>query len=365
MTKKTKKILFVITGLGMGGAENQVINLADNLQYRGYSVTIAYILEPSIVLPKNNNVKVIFLHGEKSIKGIFKAYINLVKLINNIRPNIVHSNMYHANIISRLAKLFSKIPKLICTAHSNNEGGIFRMVTYRITNFLGDVFTNVSEKAVSEFESKKAVSKNTMLAMHNGIDTNKFIFNQESRNILRKELKIENKKVFISIGRFDEAKDYPNLLNAFSIVYKKYKDIHLLIVGDGSLRVTIESMIINLNIEESVTLLGIRKDVEKLLSASDIFVLSSAWEGFGLVVAEAMACERIVVSTDCGGVSEVLGNCGFLLESRNSNLLAETMKKAYFLGQQEVYSLGKKAKQRILNKYSLDRVVDKWEIIYS
>lgn len=364
MTKKTKKILFVITGLGMGGAENQVVNLADNLQYRGYSVTIAYILEPSIVLPKNNNVKVIFLHGEKSIKGIFKAYINLVKLINNIRPNIVHSNMYHANIISRLAKLFSKIPKLICTAHSNNEGGIFRMFTYRITNFLGDVFTNVSEKAVCEFESKKAVSKNIMLAMHNGIDTNKFIFNHESRDLLRKELKIENKRVFISIGRFDEAKDYPNLLNAFSIVYKEYKDIHLLIVGDGNLRVTIESMIINLNIEESVTLLGIRKDVEKLLSASDIFVLSSAWEGFGLVVAEAMACERIVIATNCGGVSEVLGNCGFLVKPKNSNELYKAMNKAYLIDRKESEIIGILGRRRIIEKYSLKSVIDKWEDIY-
>ncbi len=364
MTKKAKKILFVINGLSMGGAENQVINLADNLQNRGYSVTIAYILEPLIILPKNNNVKVVFLHGEKSIKGIFKAYLNLIKLIKNIKPDIVHSHMYHANIFTRLAKLFSKIPKLVCTAHSNNEGGRTRMLIYRITNFLGDVFTNVSEKAVSEFESKKAVSKNTMLAMHNGIDTNKFIFNQESRNILRKELKIENKKVFISIGRFDEAKDYPNLLNAFSIVYKKYKDIHLLIVGDGNLRVTIESMIINLNIEESVTLLGIRKDVEKLFSASDIFVLSSAWEGFGLVVAEAMACEKVVVATDCGGVSEIISDCGFLVEPENSKILSEAMKKAYSLSKKEFIDIGKIARKRIVDLYSLDRVVEKWEEIY-
>lgn len=364
MTKKTKRILFVITGLGMGGAENQVVSIADELSNRGYEVSIAYIIEPLILLPKNKNVKFVFLDGKKSIKGIFKAYINLVKLIDSVKPDIVHSHMYHANILTRLAKLFSKIPKLVCTAHSNNEGGKFRMFIYRITNFLGDVFTNVSEKAVCEFEYKKAVSKNIMLAMHNGIDTNKFIFNHESRDLLRKELKIENKRVFISIGRFDEAKDYPNLLNAFSILYKKYKDIHLLIVGDGSLRVTIESMIINLNIEESVTLLGIRKDVEKLLSASDIFVLSSAWEGFGLVVAEAMACERIVIATNCGGVSEVLGNCGFLVKPKNSNELYKAMNKAYLIDRKESEIIGILGRRRIIEKYSLKSVIDKWEDIY-
>lgn len=358
------KLLFVITGLGMGGAENQVVNLADKLSNKGYDVCISYILEPEIVIPKSKNIKLIWLGGDKTLSGMIKAYFNLVKLIKTFKPSIVHSHMFHANIITRFTKILTNIPKLICTAHNKNEGGKIRMFLYRCTNFLGDFFTNVSQEAVQTFEEKNAVKKNQMIAMHNGIDTNKFLFNQESRDILRKELKIENKKVFISIGRFDEAKDYPNLLNAFSIFYKKYKDIHLLIIGDGNLKTSIESMIINLNIEESVTLLGIRKDVEKFLSASDIFVLSSAWEGFGLVVAEAMACERIVVATDCGGVREVIDNCGFLIEPKNSEFLAETMQKAYFLNEKSAINIGNKARKRILEKYSLDNVVSLWEDIY-
>ena len=172
------KLLFVITGLGMGGAENQVVNLADKLSNKGYDVCISYILEPEIVIPKSKNIKLIWLGGDKTLSGMIKAYFNLVKLIKTFKPSIVHSHMFHANIITRFTKILTNIPKLICTAHSKNEGGKIRMFLYRGTNFLGDFFTNVSQEAVQTFEEKNAVKKNQMIAMHNGIDTNKFIFNK-------------------------------------------------------------------------------------------------------------------------------------------------------------------------------------------
>ena len=84
----------------------------------------------------------------------------------------------------------------------------------------------------------------------------------------------------------------------------------------------------------------------------------------GLVVAEAMACKRVVVATDCGGVSEVLGDCGFLVESKNSIKLFEAMKKAYFLNEKSAFNIGNKARERVLENYSLDNVVSLWENIY-
>ena len=117
------KILLVITGLAMGGAENQVCNLADKLASRGYQVKIAYILQPVIVQPKSENIELIWLGGKKSPQSMLKAFINLIKLINRYQPDVVHSHMYHANILSRLAKVFTKLPRLLYTAYSNNENG--------------------------------------------------------------------------------------------------------------------------------------------------------------------------------------------------------------------------------------------------
>ncbi|TBV08270.1 glycosyltransferase [Phytopseudomonas dryadis] len=358
------KILLVITGLGMGGAESQVTNLASALVTKGHEVTLAYILKPALVLPRSEQVKVIWLGGTKSVLGMTKAYINLAKLLRQSTPDVVHSHMFHANILSRLACLVSKTPRLMCTAHSNNEGGKLRMLAYRLTDGLADEFTNVSQGAVDYFERVKAAPVGRMLVTHNGIDTQRFSFNPVARQQLRAELGIQNSKVLIAIGRFHEAKDYPNLLNAFSILSNNQPDSHLLIVGDGELRPKIEQQIKSLDLQARVSLLGIRKDVPELLSAADVFVLSSAWEGFGLVVAEAMAAERVVIATDSGGVAEVLGDNGFLVAPRNSAVLAESMRKAVDLSEGAASEYGKKSRQYILEKFSLDRVVERWLAIY-
>ena len=331
---------------------------------RGHKVTLAYILKPALVLPRSGQVQVAWLGGAKSIFAMAKAFFHLAKLVARFKPDVVHSHMFHANILSRLASMIGKIRRLVCTAHSNVEGGALRMLLYRLTDSLADEFTNVSQGAVESFERLKAAPVGRMLVMHNGIDTRRFRFNPVARQQLRDELGIQDNRVFIAIGRFHEAKDYPNLLNAFSIFSRSQSDGHLLIVGDGELRPKIEQQIKVLGLQARVSLLGIRQDVPELLSAADVFVLSSAWEGFGLVVAEAMAAERIVIATNSGGVKEVLGNNGFLVAPRDSTMLAENMQKAIMLSESEAREYGRKSRQYILDNFGLDGVVERWLAIY-
>src|SRR5699024_4236056 len=152
------------------------------------------------------------------------------------------------------------IPRLVCTAHSSNEGGSLRMLAYRLTNSLGDVFTNVSQEAVEAFEKKKAAPTGKMIATHNGIDTHKFSFSQAARQRLRQELNLARANVFIAIGRFHPAKDYPNLFNAFTQVLKQNNNCKLLVVGDGELRPQLEVLLQQFAIQDHVQLLGVRYD---------------------------------------------------------------------------------------------------------
>lgn len=359
------KIVLVITGLGMGGAERQVCDLADKFFSRGYQVKIAYLLKPVVVKPKNENIELIWLGGGKTPVSMFNALIKLIKLLRKEKPNVVHSHMFHANILSRISRVFVSFPRLISTAHSSNEGGKPRMLAYRFTDFLATVFSNVSDDAVEKYEKRKAAPVGKMITTVNGIDTDYFHFTQEARNKIRKKYDLENKRVFIAIGRFHEAKDYPNLLKSFFKLTEKHTDIHLLIVGDGELRSSLEKIISSKNMTNSVTLLGIRNDIPELLSAADIYVMSSAWEGLPLVIAEAMAVERVLVSTDCGGTREMIGDSGFLVAPQNSAELAKGMENALLLSSEEEKALGIAARNRIKSKYSLDSVVDNWLKIYS
>lgn len=346
------KVLLVITGLGMGGAENVVVNLADELVKRGHTVKIAYLTGPALVLPANPNVEVISI-GMTGAKSFLTAYFKLRNVINKFQPNVVHSHMVHANILSRLMRLTVKMPKLICTVHSTYEGGRLRMLAYRLTDKLADISTNVSEEAVAAFVSKDAVKPGRMLAVANGIDTVKFSFNSSERERLRKELKITDQKMLLAVGRLDTEKDYPNLLNAIYLLKKKRQDFKVFIVGDGPLKSELIQLLESLQLADCVEFLGIRRDVAQLMSAADVFVLSSAWEGFGLVVAEAMACERVVVATDCGGVKEVVGDAGVLVSVQNPVALVDGINTVLDMSEGELSKEGAAARENIIGKYSL------------
>lgn len=358
------KILFVITGLGVGGAEKVVTSLADKLVEKGHTVKIAYLTGPDLTLPSNPNIEVIPLNVISKI-SLPQAYFKLVRLIKNFKPDVVHSHMFHANIFSRLIRLNINIPVLVCTAHNTNEGGKIRMMAYRVTDRLANINTNVSKEAVDAFVVKGATPAGRMISVVNGIDTEKFYYDIVARDSMSIKSTIKQNKLLLAVGRLESQKDYPNLLNAISLLKNDRQDFHLFIVGDGVLKDDLEILIDRLSISDCVSLLGIRQDIRELMSSTDAFVLSSAWEGFGLVVAEAMACERVVVATDSGGVKEVMGDAGFLVTTNNSQELAIALNKVLDMDKNELEEMGTKARRRIIKHYSLDAAVERWLSIYS
>ena len=347
------KILYVITGLGLGGAEKVVADLADQMHALGNDVKIAYLTGDVQIKPASTDVEIIALHLN-SAKHFLLASKKYRKLVKSFRPDVVHAHMVHANIFTRLNRVLCPVPKLICTAHSSNEGGKARMLAYRLTNRLSDINTNVSQEATQAMISKGAFTQKTVVTVYNGINLNNFKNNPKS---IRLE---QNTLNFITVGRFTDAKDYPNLINAFAILKKNNRAINLTIVGDGELRDQIESLIKELELEEDVTLLGRRSDIPQLLSQADIFVLASKFEGFGLVVAEAMACECYVVATDSGGVAEVMGDTGHLVPIQDSQALADALQDTINLSDEDKVDNNKKARARVEEFFSLEASVQKW-----
>lgn len=141
-----------------------------------------------------------------------------------------------------------------------------------------------------------------MLAIPNGVDTERFKPDPVARAALRSSEGLdEQDELILAVGRLVEAKDYQNLLHAFSILSESRPKAKLWIVGDGPQNQFLADLSGSLGLDHAVKFLGVRSDVDKIYNAADLYVLSSAWEGFGLVVAESMATEKLVVATDCGG----------------------------------------------------------------
>ncbi|MCO8093419.1 glycosyltransferase [Acinetobacter lwoffii] len=350
------KILYIITGLGLGGAEKVVCDLADQMILKGHDVKIVYLTGSVLVKPISPRIELLPLHLN-SASNVFSASRKYKKIIRDFSPDVVHSHMIHANIFARLNHLSFKYIRLICTAHNSNEGGRVRMLAYKLTNFLSNLNTNVSQEASESLISKGAFNKNNLITVYNGIDLNKFNFFNKDKN--------SNELSFLSVGRFNKQKDYPNLFQAISILKNTInKEVKFYIAGDGELRPQLEQLIVDLGISDCVVLLGKRSDIPNLLNKADYFVLSSRHEGLPTVVIEAMACGTFVIATDCGGSAEIMGDTGILVPPQNSEALAEAIKQAVSKTPLEIQENNLKARQRVEELFSLEKSVQNWLKLY-
>ncbi|MDK9762806.1 glycosyltransferase [Vibrio sp. D420a] len=349
-------IIFVITGLGMGGAETQVCSLADTMSRRGHNVKIIYLYGEKVVSPDNPQVEVIYLGLKKSIISLSRSFFKLVKIIKEHTPDVVHSHMIHANLMVRASRLLCDIPVLITSAHSLNEGGPLRMWMYRVTDFLTDLTTNVGQVSVERFVKVGAAPSNKIISMVNGVNTEKF-------NVLKKRdsflgLDIDpNTRILLCVGRNDPAKDYNNLLDSIALldVISPFK---VVIVGKDTEKLEVYAK--EVGVYEKLIFLGMRKDVDELMSSADALVMSSAWEGLPMVIGEAMASECNIITTDAGSSKEWLTNNEQPVPIRDSKALAEAIKEKLEQSDSDWRRIGVLNRQHVVDKFSIDRIVDQW-----
>jgi glycosyltransferase involved in cell wall biosynthesis len=358
------RVLLVVTGMSMGGAERVVADLGDALAKAGHDVMLVYLKEPMEVWPRRQEVRAACV-GINSPADLLTGFLRFRRLVREFRPDIVHSHMFHASLVARLARMTMRIPALVSTMHTAYDGGRFRALAYRSTDRLSDISTNVSVEAVEAFVAGGAVRAGRMLAVHNGIDVDEFRPSPEARAKVRADFDIPaGCRLFLAAGRLGWSKDYPNMFKALALLPSDL-DYRLLIAGDGGLRASLEKMVLDLGLSARVQFLGIRRDISELMAAADVFVLSSVGEGFGLVVAEAMASECLVVATDAGGVREVLGDSGFLVPSKDPRALAGALVAAVETAPDDARRMGSEARRRVVENYSFDRAVDRWLELYS
>lgn len=359
------KILYVITGLTVGGAEIVTIDIANGMAERGHTVKLVALNNrdelSGRILP---SVEVSTLNMGKSPLSFVQSAWKLRKVIKAFRPDVVHANMVHANIFTRLVRLFTRMPLLISSAHSNNEGGALRMWAYRLTDFLSDINTNVSDGALDWFVKNKWFSKKKSISVYNGINLDKFHRDATNRLAIREKYNIASTDfLFLFVGRLIDLKDIPNLIKAFGIVSTQVDNVRLLIVGDGEVREEMEQMASEMPFASKITFAGKQTQTNDYYNAADCFVLSSECEGFGMVLVEAMACGLPVVATDAGGCLEVVGDRQYVAEPKDSEQLAKIMLSVVKLAPEDLARLKETNSQRS-SKFSLQTILDRWEKIY-
>ncbi|MER3479063.1 MAG: glycosyl transferase family 1 [Meiothermus sp.] len=355
------------TGLAYGGAETQLVRLATRLKARGWDVRVVSMLPPQAYVEEleSAGIPVDSLGMRRGVPDP-RAIFRLAGILRRERPLVLHSHMVHANLLARLARPLVRVPVLVCTAHNIIEGGRHRELAYRLTDPLCDITTQVSRAGLERYVKVGAVPAHKIRFVPNGVDTDRFQPDQDARNRLRKELGLGTEFAWLAVGRFEEAKDYPNMLRAFARVQKARPDARLLIAGQGPSRAEAEELVAKLGLTEVVRFLGVRKDIPELLNAADAYVMSSAWEGMPMVLLEASASGLPVVATHVGGNAEVVldGQSGFLVPPKDPEALAGAMLRLMSLSPEAREAMGRAGRAHVEANYALDRVVDRWEALY-
>jgi glycosyltransferase involved in cell wall biosynthesis len=359
------KLLYLITGLRLGGAEKQLLLISERMKLAGYNVLVVSMETGGALANefRKKGIDIIEL-DITGIKDFFSGYWKLKAVVKNYKPDIIHTHLIHANLFGRFFKLFSRGFKLICTAHNIREGNPLMMRAYTFTNLIADWSTNVSQEAYNFFIQKKYFSLRLSSCIPNAIDTEVFNKRNAKQTGMREELGIpQTSFVFLAAGRLEPQKNFQLLLPAFLLVKREVKDAVLVIAGEGPLNGLLSKLSNQLGIVQSVILAGRRDDMPDLMAMCNCFVLSSDFEGFGLVVAEAMAMEKPVIATDCGGVREVMGGTGILVARNDIEALAAAMIARYH-AKWPAFSLAS-GRKHIETHYSVGVISDQWRNLYS
>jgi len=362
------RIVYLLTSLGVGGAEKQALAVAERMASGGHTVAIM-VLMPRLDEEWPTAIPTIHLDVRKSPGSVLKGFLRGCAFRREFRPDLVHGHCFHANIFARLLRFFSPKFVVLSTVHNVYEGGWGRMMAYRLTDGLSSRTVAVSQAAADRFTRLKAVPQLKCTVILNGIDVASFAPSAERREKMRAEMGIESESrdfIWLAVGRLAPAKDYPSLLRAFAAVRAKKPDGKLWVAGDarGREKAALETLAKELQIDAAVRWLGLRRDMPALLDAADAFVSASAWEGMPLAVGEAMSMAKPVVVTDVGGVRELAGDAGAVVPAKDSRALAEAMIETMQQSREVLAARGRAARERILRHFSMDATAEAWEALY-
>ena len=357
-------IAFIIPGVDrIGGAERQAILRAKGLQKRGWRVSfIALSGTGGNTAAELTAAGITFLTLQMR-KGLAdpRGWIRFNRWVRQESPDIVHALLPHATWFARWSRLAANVRVVVDTLHSTHTGTVGRRIGYRLSRWLPDEVTAVSQAVADAHLARKMARRITV--MPNGVDTETWRPDAAVRASLRSDLALHQEFLWFAAGRLDPVKDYPTLLFALAQLPHTAR---LVIAGSGPCERELRQLSANLGLESRVRFLGFEQNVLRWMQAADGFVLSSRWEGLPMVLLEAAACGLPVVATDVPGTREVVvqGYTGWLATAGEPALLAESMLRLMHTPVGLRQSMGQQARQHVLDHFSLETALDRWEAFY-
>ena len=364
---KSLRILQVIDGMNVGGAEVLLVDLVRRLREAGHRVQVAYSSPgPMAARLAEMNVPLTRLPRFARVDPIL--LLRLMRLMRREKPDIVHTHLFKSDLHGRLAARWTGAPVVISTAHNNDSWAKRTPLgwLYGRTARLADRIIAVSEE-VREYQIKYTfVPPEKIVTIDNGVDLRRFEGQDAAGRAVRAELGIDPDAPLVGIiGRLTEQKDHATFLQAAAQIRVAGPEARFLIVGDGPLRAELVEQARALKLDEAVIFTGLRSDIPALMAALDVLVFSSRWEGLPVTLLEGMAAARPIVSTAVGGVPGVVGDgdSALLVPAGISSVLADAVVRV-LRDPALARKLSAAARARVREKYSLDSMLNQTLALY-
>ncbi len=307
------KIAIFMSDLDGGGAEKVMLNLASGLVQQNIDIDLVLVRKAGPYVSQiPSKVRLIDLKG----KSLFRSLSLLIRYLKQEKPSILLSALEDTNIVAILAnKLAGKITKVVVTVHntlsqeSKNASNLKRKFVPYLVPWLyseADAIVAVSH-GVAQDLVKLGLSRENITVIYNPIVTSE-LTTKLQQSLEHPWFLPQQPPIILGVGRLNKQKDFPTLIRAFYEV-RKQMTVRLIILGEGEERANLEFLIEKLGISKDVLMPGFVQNPYIYMKQASVVVLSSAWEGFGNVIVEAMVSGTPVVSTNCpNGPAEILAN---------------------------------------------------------
>lgn len=360
------RITHVLPSLRTGGAEVFTVNLLKTLDKRQFDCSLITLFTPEI----NNHLLQDLLKAEikhfglgKSMGFSVRVIFSLRSLLRKLEPNLIHSHMYTLKYVY-FAHLGRRPPPWIHTTHTVATKELLRLERVIALHLYRK---RISQPIAVSFNVAESLSEiyrvNEIKVIHNRIPCpNK---DKKSKTYYRNMLSLPTSKILlINVARMAPAKNHVMLLEAFSRVLKKAPRAHLVLIGDGVLRETLEQITRDRGIADHVSFCGKVNDPTPYLRAADLFVLSSLREGLPVSLLEAMREGLPVVATKAGGIPEVVSDSvnGYLVNIGDTEGLTNGLIRLINSGRRSEF--GRQAGQRINKDFNIETSAREYENIY-
>ena len=365
-----KHIVFILQG-EKGGTHEYVKMLLMYLDRDKYKITVICHGETYIEFKKYGyHVHYVEMVRNISIWKDLTALKNVLLFLKKNKTDLVYSHSSKGGVIGRIASGLLRIPNLYnphgwsFNMNISNKKKWFYILVENIVSKFADKIVTISEAEYNDAISKGIANKSKVVLIINGIDLERFNKNHDAD--FKQSLNIPlDFKVIGMIGRLTEQKSPQTFIQIARIVTASCPDCKFILVGDGELKDELEKLVINLKLEQNYIFTGWVKDPENYISIMDVGVLTSKWEGFGLVLAEMIARGKPVVASSVDGIPFVVEDNidGFLCKPDDAEAFAGHILR--LLNEADLYkTMSENAYQHAHEKFDLRRVVKQHEEIF-